>query len=117
MAETTTTIGAISAQLTKASRLVVNTDSFWVQTGGDSDGNAQSALIPAEFVRAYLSQGLTPQFRVSGGLLQISYDNGSTWADTSVPSVRMVTLTQDAYDALVAAGTVDADTYYNILEE
>lgn len=31
--------------------------------------------------------------------------------------VKMVTLTQDAYDALVTAGTVDADTYYNILEE
>ena len=31
--------------------------------------------------------------------------------------VKMVTLTQDAYDALVAAGTVDAETYYNILEE
>lgn len=31
--------------------------------------------------------------------------------------VKMVTLTQEAYDALVAAGTVDADTYYNILEE
>lgn len=31
--------------------------------------------------------------------------------------VKMVTLTQEAYDALVTAGTVDADTYYNILEE
>ncbi len=31
--------------------------------------------------------------------------------------VKMVTLTQEAYDALVAAGTVDGDTYYNILEE
>lgn len=31
--------------------------------------------------------------------------------------VKMVSLTQEAYDALVTAGTVDADTYYNILEE
>lgn len=31
--------------------------------------------------------------------------------------VKMVTLTQEAYDALVAAGTVDGDTYYNVLEE
>ena len=31
--------------------------------------------------------------------------------------VKMVTLTQEAYDALVTAGTVDGDTYYNILEE
>lgn len=32
-------------------------------------------------------------------------------------SVTMVALTQDEYDALVAAGTVDSETYYNILEE
>ncbi len=31
--------------------------------------------------------------------------------------VKMVALTQAEYDALVAAGTVDANTYYNILEE
>ncbi len=31
--------------------------------------------------------------------------------------VKMVYLTQEAYDALVTAGTVDADTCYNILEE
>lgn len=30
---------------------------------------------------------------------------------------KMVYLTQEAYDALVTAGTVDADTCYNILEE
>lgn len=32
-------------------------------------------------------------------------------------AVKMVVLKQDEYDALVKAGTVDADTYYNILEE
>lgn len=32
-------------------------------------------------------------------------------------SVKMVALTQDEYDALVTAGTVDSETYYNILEE
>lgn len=32
-------------------------------------------------------------------------------------SVKMVALTQDAYDALASAGTLDAETYYNILEE
>lgn len=30
---------------------------------------------------------------------------------------RQVTLTQDEYDALVLAGTIDDDTYYNILDE
>lgn len=32
-------------------------------------------------------------------------------------AVKMVVLKQEEYDALVAAGTLDADTYYNILEE
>lgn len=32
-------------------------------------------------------------------------------------SVKMVVLKQEEYDALVEAGTLDADTYYNILEE
>lgn len=32
-------------------------------------------------------------------------------------SVKMKDLTEDEYQALVDAGTVDADTYYNILEE
>lgn len=96
-------IGEISSQLTKASRLVLSTDGFWIQTGGDSQGNGQSVLIPAEFVRAYLTngiapsigddgnwyingknlgvkaEGVTPQFR--GGTLgiEVSYDKGVTW--------------------------------------
>ena len=32
-------------------------------------------------------------------------------------SVKMVVLKQEEYDALVEAGTLDTDTYYNILEE
>ena len=32
-------------------------------------------------------------------------------------TVKMVVLKQEEYDALVEAGTLDADTYYNILEE
>lgn len=96
-------IGEISSQLTKASRLVLSTDGFWIQTGGDSQGNGQSVLIPAEFVRAYLTvgispsvgddgnwyingknlgvkaEGVTPQLR--GGTLgiEVSYDKGATW--------------------------------------
>lgn len=32
-------------------------------------------------------------------------------------SVKMVVIKQEEYDALVEAGTIDADTYYNILGE
>ena len=38
-----------------------------------------------------------------------------TYVNNRIPA--MVTLTQEAYDALVTAGTVDGNTYYNILEE
>ncbi len=37
--------------------------------------------------------------------------------DLEATAVSMVALTQAEYDKLVAAGTLDADTYYNILEE
>ncbi len=39
----------------------------------------------------------------------------SQW--TNYGGYRQVTLTQDDYDALVAAGNIDNDTYYNILDE
>lgn len=121
MADTTVKIGDVSAQLTKAARLVVNTDSFWVQTGGDSAGNGQSALIPAEYVKAYLAAAVTPQFRAGENGAEASYDGGNTWVQiisyTDLKSVKMVALTQDEYDALVSSGKVDAETYYNILEE
>ena len=43
---------------------------------------------------------------------------GATLADELKNNqVKMVALTQSEYDAKVAAGTVDANTYYNILEE
>lgn len=37
--------------------------------------------------------------------------------DLEISAVKMVALSQADYDALVAAGNVDADTWYNILEE
>lgn len=147
MADTTVKIGDVSAQLTKASRLAVSTDSFWVQTGGDSAGNGQSVLIPAELIRAYLvenvsptvgdngdwyvngkdlgikAEGATPKLRGGTYGIEVSTDGGTTWTEvvpyTSIApqGVKMVALSQDDYDALVAAGTIDADTYYNILEE
>lgn len=49
-----------------------------------------------------------------GGALQ---DAASLIEQLQSGAVKMVTLTQDEYDALVAAGTTDADTYYNIMEE
>lgn len=65
MADTTTTttvdIGNISKQLTEASRVVVSTDGFWVQTGG-----GQSVRIPAEFVRAYLLAGVAVSVNSDG---------------------------------------------------
>jgi hypothetical protein len=37
--------------------------------------------------------------------------------DLETEAVKMKALTQSEYDALVAADALDADTYYNILEE
>ena len=103
MADTAVKIGDISSQLTKASRLVLSTDGFWIQTGGDSQGNGQSVLIPAEFVRAYLTNGISPSIgedgnwyingknlgvkaegvtpQLRGGTLgiEVSYDKGQPW--------------------------------------
>lgn len=41
------------------------------------------------------------------------------WNGSSLVAIssKQVTLTQSAYDALVSAGTIDEETYYNILEE
>lgn len=57
----TTKIGDIAKQMTKASRVIVSTDGFWVQTG---DG--QSVQVPAEFVRAYLGADLKPTINEDG---------------------------------------------------
>lgn len=60
MAETTK-INDIASQLATASRLVVSTDFFWVYMA-----NGQQVKIPAEFVRAYLTDGITPSVNSKG---------------------------------------------------
>ena len=37
--------------------------------------------------------------------------------DLETKAVKMVALSQTEYDTIAAAGTLDAETYYNILEE
>lgn len=97
MAETVK-INDIASQLSTASRLVVDTDFFWIYMG-----NGTQVKIPAEWVRAYLTNGITPtvgenghwivggadtgvvaegktpQFRGGAMGIEVSYDNGSTW--------------------------------------
>ena len=96
---TETKINDIASQLSTASRLVVSTDFFWVYTA-----SGLQVKIPAEFVRAYLSEGIkpvinnnghweiggedlgvvavgkTPQFRGGTMGIEVSYDNGQTWS-------------------------------------
>jgi hypothetical protein len=92
-------IGDIAKQLATASRLAVASDLFWVYT---ADGT--QVKIPAEFIRAYLTNGITPSIGSDGtwtingtstgvqaegvspklkssdeGIL-ISYDQGTTWS-------------------------------------
>lgn len=95
---TETKINDIASQLSTASRLVVSTDFFWVYTA-----SGLQVKIPAEFVRAYLvngvkpsinangnweidgkdlgvvAKGKTPQFRGGTMGLEVSYDEGKTW--------------------------------------
>lgn len=95
---TETKINDIASQLSTASRLVVSTDFFWVYTA-----SGLQVKIPAEFVRAYLANGLkpsinangnweidgkdlgvvakgkTPQFRGGTMGIEVSYDDGKTW--------------------------------------
>lgn len=40
-----------------------------------------------------------------------------TVKDLETKAVKMVALSQTEYDTIAAAGTLDAETYYNILEE
>ena len=101
MAETTVKIGDVAAQLRTASRLVLETDFFWIYAG---DGT--QVRIPAEFVRAYLTanikpevgedgnwtiggvdtgvkaEGVTPQLRGGTEGIEVSYDKGATWTMT-----------------------------------
>ena len=97
MAETVK-IGDIANQLSTASRLVVSTDFFWVYM---ADGS--QVKIPAEFVRAYLTdsikptvgsdgtwqiggsstgvkaEGVSPQLKAVDEGINVSYDGGTTW--------------------------------------
>ena len=92
-------INDIASQLNTASRLIVSTDFFWVYMA-----NGSQVKIPAEFARAYLIAGIkptinsnghweiggedlgvvavgkTPQFRGGTMGIEVSYDNGKTWA-------------------------------------
>lgn len=91
-------INDIASQLNTASRLVVSTDFFWIYTA-----NGSQVKLPAEFVRAYLVNGIkpsinangnweidgkdlgvvakgkTPQFRGGTMGIEVSYDEGRTW--------------------------------------
>ncbi len=91
-------INDIASQLNTASRLVVSTDFFWIYMA-----SGQQVKIPAEFVRAYLvngvkptinangnweidgedlgvvAKGKTPQFRGGTMGIEVSYDEGKTW--------------------------------------
>lgn len=95
---TETKINDIASQLSTASRLVVSTDFFWVYTA-----SGLQVKIPAEFVKAYLANGIkpsinangnweidgkdlgvvakgkTPQFRGGTMGIEVSYDEGKTW--------------------------------------
>ena len=95
---TETKINDIASQLSTASRLVVSTDFFWVYTA-----SGLQVKIPAEFVKAYLVNGIkpsinangnweidgkdlgvaakgkTPQFRGGTMGIEVSYDDGKTW--------------------------------------
>lgn len=95
---TETKINDIASQLNTASRLVVSTDFFWIYMASGSQ-----VKIPAEFVRAYLVNGIkpsinangnweidgkdlgvvakgkTPQFRGGTTGIEVSYDDGKTW--------------------------------------
>lgn len=95
---TETKINDIASQLSTASRLVVSTDFFWVYTA-----IGLQVKIPAEFVKAYLVNGIkpsinangnweidgkdlgvaakgkTPQFRGGTMGIEVSYDDGKTW--------------------------------------
>ena len=92
-------INDVASQLNTASRLMVSTDFFWVYMA-----NGSQVKIPAEFARAYLIAGIkpainnnghweiggedlgvvavgkTPQFRGGTMGIEVSYDNGKTWA-------------------------------------
>lgn len=126
-------INDIASQLSTASRLVVSTDYFWVYMG---DGT--QVKIPAEFVRAYLTNGITPTIDENGNWLiggketgvkaegvtpmlrsntlgiEVSYDKGKTWSTMVLYSELDPDLQPliDAYNAIVESeqGRVNAES-------
>lgn len=130
---TETKINDIASQLSTASRLVVSTDFFWVYTA-----SGLQVKIPAEFVRAYLVNGIkpsinangnweidgkdlgvvakgkTPQFRGGTMGIEVSYDDGKTWAQAVAYTDMNPDLTAlvEAYNKVIQgeAGRVNAET-------
>lgn len=130
---TETKINDIASQLSTASRLVVSTDFFWVYTA-----SGLQVKIPAEFVRAYLSEGIkptinangnweidgkdlgvaakgkTPQFRGGTMGIEVSYDDGKTWTQAVAYTDMNPDLTAlvEAYTKVIQgeAGRVNAET-------
>nr|DAI87554.1 MAG TPA: hypothetical protein [Caudoviricetes sp.] len=126
-------INDIASQLSTASRLVVSTDFFWVYTA-----SGLQVKIPAEFVRAYLANGIkpsinangnweidgkdlgvvakgkTPQFRGGTMGIEVSYDDGKTWAQAVAYTDMNPDLTAlaEAYNKVIQgeAGRVNAET-------
>lgn len=130
---TETKINDIASQLSTASRLVVSTDFFWVYTA-----SGLQVKIPAEFVRAYLVNGIkpsinangnweidgkdlgvaakgkTPQFRGGTMGIEVSYDDGKTWTQAVAYTDMNPDLTAlvEAYTKVIQgeAGRVNAET-------
>lgn len=130
---TETKINDIASQLSTASRLVVSTDFFWVYTA-----SGLQVKIPAEFVRAYLANGIkpsinangnweidgkdlgvaakgkTPQFRGGTMGIEVSYDDGKTWTQAVAYTDMNPDLTAlvEAYNKVIQgeAGRVKAET-------
>lgn len=130
---TETKINDIASQLSTASRLVVSTDFFWVYTA-----SGLQVKISAEFVRAYLVNGIkpsinangnweidgkdlgvaakgkTPQFRGGTMGIEVSYDDGKTWTQAVAYTDMNPDLTAlvEAYNKVIQgeAGRVNAET-------
>lgn len=130
---TETKINDIASQLSTASRLVVSTDFFWAYTA-----SGLQVKIPAEFVKAYLvngvkpsinangnweidgkdlgvaAKGKTPQFRGGTMGIEVSYDDGKTWTQAVAYTDMNPDLTAlaEAYTKVIQgeAGRVNAET-------
>ena len=133
MATDTVKINDIASQLTTASRLVVSTDFFWVYMASGSQ-----VKIPAEFVKAYLldgmkpsvnsngnweiggtdtgvqAEGVSPQLAVDELGINVSYDKGNTWQTLVLYSQMDIGLEDliATYKAIIKTeqGRVDAET-------